>query len=156
MELSHSRADHTNQAQTYEALTLTLESTVELVGTLQAVPEGKTAPGGHELVVDYWKVIGAAPGADDAFTNRLNEVLVSPLLTLEPLLTLPNHRNQTRQFRQTFATSSSEAKMHLVFFGFARTCFPPSVKPSRPSTSLKSLHHVSSKLRSKVAPRFSS
>ena len=61
------------QAQTYEALTLNLESTIEAVGTLQAVPEGKTAPGGHELVVDFWRVLGAAPGADDAFTNRLNE-----------------------------------------------------------------------------------
>jgi asparaginyl-tRNA synthetase len=62
------------QAQTYEAFTLTLESTVELTGTLQAVPEGKSAPGGHELSVDYWRVLGAAPGADEAFTNRLNEV----------------------------------------------------------------------------------
>ncbi|KAI0049674.1 asparaginyl-tRNA synthetase [Auriscalpium vulgare] len=60
-------------AQTYDALTLTLESTVELVGTLQATPEGKTAPGGHELSVDYWRIVGAAPGGDDAFTNRLNE-----------------------------------------------------------------------------------
>lgn len=60
-------------AQTYEALTLTLESSVEVVGTLQTVPEGKTAPGGHELVVDYWRVVGPAPGAEDAFTNRLNE-----------------------------------------------------------------------------------
>ncbi|KIP09005.1 hypothetical protein PHLGIDRAFT_103447 [Phlebiopsis gigantea 11061_1 CR5-6] len=62
-----------NVAQTYEALTLTLESTVLLVGTLQPVPEGKTAPGGHELVVDFWKVLGGAPGGDEAFTNRLNE-----------------------------------------------------------------------------------
>ncbi|KAF7428843.1 putative asparagine--tRNA ligase, cytoplasmic [Pleurotus ostreatus] len=60
-------------SQTYAALTLTLESSVELIGTLQTVPEGKTAPGGHELIVDYWQVLGAAPGADDAFTNRLNE-----------------------------------------------------------------------------------
>jgi asparaginyl-tRNA synthetase len=60
-------------SQTYHALTLTLETSVELVGTLQAVPEGKTAPGGHELIVDYWQVVGAAPSAEDAFTNRLND-----------------------------------------------------------------------------------
>ncbi|KAH6885471.1 asparaginyl-tRNA synthetase [Coprinopsis sp. MPI-PUGE-AT-0042] len=60
-------------AQTYAALTLTLESSVELVGALQQVPEGKTAPGGHELSVDYWQALGPAPGGDDAFTNRLNE-----------------------------------------------------------------------------------
>ncbi|KAJ3738364.1 hypothetical protein DFH05DRAFT_1464671 [Lentinula detonsa] len=59
--------------QTYHALTLTLESTVELIGTLQVVPEGKTAPGGHALIVDHWQLVGAAPGAEDAFTNRLNE-----------------------------------------------------------------------------------
>ena len=62
------------QSQTYDALTLTLESSVELTGTLQAVPEGKTAPGGHELVVDYWRVLGTAPGGDEAFSNKLNEV----------------------------------------------------------------------------------
>lgn len=50
------------------------ESSVELVGTLQTVPEGKDAPGGHELIVDYWKVLGSSPGGEDAFTNRLNEV----------------------------------------------------------------------------------
>ena len=63
-----------SQSQTYQALTLTRESSIELVGTLQAVPEGKDAPNGHELIVDFWRVVGAAPGAEDAFTNRLNEV----------------------------------------------------------------------------------
>lgn len=46
---------------------------------LKIVPEGQKAPGGHELVVDYFKVLGPAPGGDDAFTNKLNEVPYSLL-----------------------------------------------------------------------------
>jgi asparaginyl-tRNA synthetase len=62
-----------NANKTYDAITLQLEASVELTGMLKAVPEGQRAPGGHELVVDYWRVLGAAPGAEEAFTNRLNE-----------------------------------------------------------------------------------
>lgn len=57
--------------QTYEAVVLSTESSVTLFGTLKVIPEGKTAPGGHELEVDYWELVGLAPagGAD----NLLNE-----------------------------------------------------------------------------------
>ncbi|KAK6631323.1 hypothetical protein RUM44_005849 [Polyplax serrata] len=57
--------------QSYEALVLANESSVLLYGTLRKLPEGKTAPGGHELSVDYWELIGLAPpgGAE----NILNE-----------------------------------------------------------------------------------
>lgn len=57
--------------QTYEALVLSTESSVLLYGTLKLVPEGKTAPGGHELHVDYWELIGLAPaGGADAILNE--------------------------------------------------------------------------------------
>lgn len=51
---------------------LSIESTVAIYGRLVEVPEGKTAPGNHELVADHWELVGAAPLGDDAFENQLN------------------------------------------------------------------------------------
>lgn len=56
-----------------QTLDLTIESTVTLYGTITKVPEGKSAPGGVELVVDYYEVVGLAPSGDDAFTNKVAE-----------------------------------------------------------------------------------
>ncbi|XP_072353458.1 asparagine--tRNA ligase, cytoplasmic [Scyliorhinus torazame] len=57
--------------QCYDGLVLSTESSIAVYGTLQVVPEGKMAPGGHELICDYWELVGLAPagGAD----NLLNE-----------------------------------------------------------------------------------
>ena len=66
--------------QTYDALTLTLESTVELYGVIQVLPEGKTAPDNHELAVDYWQCLGKAPGGEEAFTNKISENMDPSLL----------------------------------------------------------------------------
>ena len=51
---------------------LSTEATLCIYGVVNAVPEGKTAPGNQELVVDYYEVIGHSPagGAD----TLLNEV----------------------------------------------------------------------------------
>lgn len=57
--------------QSYEALILTTESSVQFYGTIQLVPEGKSAPGGVEMKVDYWRLIGTAPaGGAEALLNE--------------------------------------------------------------------------------------
>merc|ERR1719458_303614 len=63
-----------DMCQTYDAIMLSTEATVRVCGTLQEVPEGKTAPGGHELVADYWELIGSAPsgGADSILNTESN------------------------------------------------------------------------------------
>lgn len=50
-------------------MTLTNETSITLYGEIKPVIEGAHAPGGHELHVDYFEVIGKAPGGAEAITN---------------------------------------------------------------------------------------
>ncbi|GHJ86726.1 hypothetical protein NliqN6_3128 [Naganishia liquefaciens] len=59
--------------KTLDAFDLVTECTIEVTGELKQVPEGKTAPGGHELVADWWRMVGKAPTGVDAYASLFNE-----------------------------------------------------------------------------------
>lgn len=56
-------------AKTYDAQTLTLETSITLFGEMCQVPSKQHAPDDRELQVDYYEVVGKAPGGDEAITN---------------------------------------------------------------------------------------
>lgn len=59
--------------KTYAAMTLTLETSVEIKGQLMALPAGAHAPLNRELHADFFSVIGAAAGDKDAITNKVQQ-----------------------------------------------------------------------------------
>lgn len=62
-------------AKTYDALTLTRETSMEILGELREVPAGAHAPNDRELHADYYKIHSGwkAAGGDDAITNRVSK-----------------------------------------------------------------------------------
>ncbi|KAK9461233.1 uncharacterized protein V1516DRAFT_675379 [Lipomyces oligophaga] len=67
-------------ANAYSTLTLTLESSVKVYGVIHSLPEGKSAPGNHELTIDYYEIVGLAPGGENAITNKVQETAEPSLL----------------------------------------------------------------------------
>ncbi len=59
--------------KTYDALTLSRETSMEIFGELWEVPAGAHAPLNRELHADYFRIIAKASGGDDAFVNRVPE-----------------------------------------------------------------------------------
>ena len=58
--------------KTYDAMTLTLETSLSIHGEMRAVPPKQHAPNNRELHADFFTVIGRAPGDKEAITNRVN------------------------------------------------------------------------------------
>jgi asparaginyl-tRNA synthetase len=71
-----------NLAKTYDAITLTRETSIELYGELWHLPPGAKAPLDRELHVDYFKIYPGwkAAGGDDAITNRVAEKTENSIL----------------------------------------------------------------------------
>ncbi|KAF2218611.1 hypothetical protein BDZ85DRAFT_79434 [Elsinoe ampelina] len=62
-----------NLAKTYDAVTLTKETSMEITGEMWEVPPGAHAPNNRELHADFFRILkgGKAPGGDDAITNKV-------------------------------------------------------------------------------------
>lgn len=58
--------------KTYDALTFAQGTSLTLYGEMKKVPSGQQAPDDRELHVDYYEVIGASPGDEDAITNKVS------------------------------------------------------------------------------------
>lgn len=60
-------------AKTFDALTLTRETSMEIYGEMWEVPAGAHAPGDRELRADYYHIdpLWKAPGGEDAITNKV-------------------------------------------------------------------------------------
>ncbi|MCJ1453014.1 hypothetical protein MMC28_003359 [Mycoblastus sanguinarius] len=57
--------------KTHDALTLTLETSMEIYGEMWEVPPKQHAPDDRELHADYYEVIGKAAGDKEAITTRV-------------------------------------------------------------------------------------
>lgn len=75
-------------AKAKQTQNLTLESTVTLRGVIHKLPEGKSAPGGVELKVDYYEIVGLAPSGDESITNKVQENADPSLLLDQRHLTM--------------------------------------------------------------------
>lgn len=58
--------------KTYDAKTLTLETSMEIWGEMWQVPPKQHAPDDRELHADYYEIIGKAAGDKEAITTRVN------------------------------------------------------------------------------------
>lgn len=81
-------------AATYDALTLTRETSMEILGELREVPQGAHAPNGRELHADYYRIHPGwhAAGGDDAITStyesKTHKALAADFRTFQQMVSV--------------------------------------------------------------------
>jgi hypothetical protein len=132
--------------KTVEALDLTTESTVEIVGKVEKVKDGQTAPGGVEIIVDYWKIIGLAPGGKEAF-----ESIIQPVCLITITYTMADeNRIWTTRSELIYDISNYEERPQQLVCDSEPCYYDLSENDSTTDESPKSLPHVWSRPPSRV------
>ncbi|KAK0625116.1 hypothetical protein B0T17DRAFT_531958 [Bombardia bombarda] len=114
-------------AKTYDALVLVRETSMEIVGELWELPAGTHAPLNRELHADFFRIIAAAPGGDDAFVTRVpNDFDTTSSQASEALLNLRHLTlRHDKPAAVMFVRSVLEGAFHTAYRELAVTKVSP-------------------------------
>ena len=134
-------------AKTYDALTLTRETSMEILGELREVPEGAHAPNGRELHADYYVIHPGwqAAGGDDAITNRVSkDTEHATLLDLRHLTLRGETASKVLIVRDAvewaFHVAYKELRLSVSFVHRAHLCLLTFLQPQGQSASTRTNH----------------
>ena len=109
--------------RTYDALTLTLETSMEIFGEMWEVPPTQHAPDDRELHADYYMVIGRAAGDKEAISTRVDPKADPQTLYDNRHLVLRGENSSSvmkvraallRAFRQTYETEITPSCLEVT------------------------------------------
>ncbi|KAI8892623.1 hypothetical protein BC833DRAFT_611179 [Globomyces pollinis-pini] len=89
-----------SQCRSIDILNLATESSVRIYGTIEKLPEGKSAIGKSELKCDHVEILGKSPSGPDAFSTKFNtETSADQLLDQRHLVIRGDQASACLKFR---------------------------------------------------------